>query len=408
MPAPDARDSSPTRDLVRLGAHLRDHLLTHVLPFWARHAVDPDGGLNTCIDDAGAVLSRDKWLWSQWRAVWVFSELYRGVERRTQWLDLAWATYRFTVRHGWDEHERGWRLLLDHTGKTLRGCESLYVDGFAIYGLTALARATGADEPLAWARRTAEAAWEKLQRPHETLPLFPYPVPAGERVHGVPMIFCLVLWELGELTGDRVWAERALRLCDEITSVFLRPDRDLVLERVAVDGTELPPPRGTAVVPGHVLEDLWFQLHIRHAAGHTDHTAELCRLVLRHVELGWDAEHGGVLLAVDADGRADVDWAFASAKLWWPQVEAMYALLLGQHFTGDARFLAWSDRVHAYAFTHFPVATGEWTQKLDRLGRPFTTTVALPVKDPFHLPRALLLCAQLLLTGRPGGTLVTP
>ena len=63
--------------------------------------------------------------------------------------------------------------------------------------------------------------------------------------------------------------------------------------------------------------------------------------------------------------------------------------------------------MHNYAFGHFPVAEhGEWTQKLDRRGRKLTEVVALPVKDPFHLPRALILCADVLqrLGEAPGRT----
>jgi N-acylglucosamine 2-epimerase len=40
--------------------------------------------------------------------------------------------------------------------------------------------------------------------------------------------------------------------------------------------------------------------------------------------------------------------------------------------------------------------TGEWRQRLDRRGDPISTVVALPVKDPFHLPRAAILAVQLL------------
>ena len=38
---------------------------------------------------------------------------------------------------------------------------------------------------------------------------------------------------------------------------------------------------------------------------------------------------------------------------------------------------------------------GEWRQRLDRAGQPVTELIALPVKDPFHLPRAALLAALL-------------
>ena len=39
---------------------------------------------------------------------------------------------------------------------------------------------------------------------------------------------------------------------------------------------------------------------------------------------------------------------------------------------------------------------GEWTQKLNRHGQKITETVALPVKDHFHLPRALIYCIEVL------------
>ena len=51
---------------------IRGHLFEHVLPFWEKHAMDPHGGILTCIDDTGAVQSIEKLLWSQWRAVWVY------------------------------------------------------------------------------------------------------------------------------------------------------------------------------------------------------------------------------------------------------------------------------------------------------------------------------------------------
>jgi N-acylglucosamine 2-epimerase len=67
--------------------------------------------------------------------------------------------------------------------------------------------------------------------------------------------------------------------------------------------------------------------------------------------------------------------------------------------------LAWHERIRQYCYAHFHVEPyGEWRQKLDRRGRPLEETVALPVKDPFHLPRALIYCIDVLerLTGGVG------
>ena len=87
----------------------------------------------------------------------------------------------------------------------------------------------------------------------------------------------------------------------------------------------------------------------------------------------------------------------ADSKLWWPHTEALYALLLAYEQSGAEWALEWFAQVHDYAFGHYPVPIyGEWTQKLDRQGKKFTQTVALPVKDPFHLPRSLIYCTAVL------------
>ena len=49
---------------------------------------------------------------------------------------------------------------------------------------------------------------------------------------------------------------------------------------------------------------------------------------------GWDEEYGGLLYFVDADGKPPtrLEW---DMKLWWPHAEALYALLLAFHLSGD-------------------------------------------------------------------------
>ncbi|NLW87349.1 MAG: hypothetical protein GXY38_10795 [Planctomycetes bacterium] len=381
----------------QLRESLLAHLLNSVVPFWLKHAIDAEGGLNTCIRDDGSIVSRDKWLWSQWRAVWVFSRLYRRIGQRPEWLDLATNIYKFAARHGWDAQARGWRLRLAHDGSELAGCDSIYVDGFAIYGLTEYAAATGDKAALALARRTAEGVIEKLGQPHDKIKMWPYPAPAGCRVHGLAMIFSLVLWELGRACGEQRYLDAAEAMSDEIFGKFYRPSRGLLLERIADDGRELPAPLGTAVVPGHVIEDMWFQIHIARDRGDNGRIMQACDIIRRHIEAGWDHSYGGLLLAIDADGSDDIGWDFADTKLWWPQTEAMYALLLAYEHCRQEWCVQWFQKVHDYCFAHYPVTPhGEWRQKLDRFGKPFESTVALPVKDPFHLPRALIYCIDVL------------
>ena len=386
-----------TEDFRRLRDFIHEHLVDSVIPFWLRHAVDEAGGINTCIGDDGTIQSRDKWLWSQWRAVWVYSKLYNRIRRDGQWLDLARHIYQFAAKHGWDDEFGGWRLRLSHDGEVLEGCTSVYVDAFAIYGLTELAKATGEEEPARLARKTADSVLPRLEMPHDRIPHEPYPIPKGARVHGIPMMFSLVLWELGQFVDEPRYREVAAAMSDDVFDHFYRPDRDLLLERIAEDNSEYPSPLGTLVVPGHVIEDVWFQIHIARESGNRQRIDEACRMLRRHVELGWDEMYEGLLLAVDADGGPEVSWHFPDAKIWWPHTEALYALLLAYEHTRDPYFLDWYAKVHDYSFSHFPLAEhGEWTQKLDRQGRPIGDVVCFPLKDPFHLPRALIYCVDVL------------
>ncbi len=368
-------------------------LLERVVPFWMEHAIDrANGGILTCISDTGEVLSSDKYMWSQLRAIWTFSALYNHVEPRQEWLDVALHIYDFAWKHGRDEQGR-WVFAVDQGGQILQGAASIYADGFAIYGLTELARATGDQETIDLALDTYHNVQDRLARPgsYETAP---YPLPEGVKAHGVSMIYSLVFHELGLLLGDDDILAAGLHHAEEVMGAFLQPHRQLLYEYVHLDNSLIDSPQGRAIVPGHAIESMWFMIHIYRHWGNEQRIRQAIDAIRWHIEYGWDEQFGGILLAADAAGGKPW-WPFADAKIWWPHTEALYALLLAYEIGEELWALDWFEKVHNYAFSHYPVPDhGEWTQKLDRFGKPFTETVALPVKDPFHLPRALIRCIE--------------
>ncbi len=380
---------------VDLLAMYRAELLERVVPFWLQHAVDWDhGGILTCISDEGRVLSEDKYMWSQLRAIWTFSALYNKLEPRQEWLDVARHIFDFVKRYGRDEQGQ-WVFCVDKSGRILQGATSIYADGFALYGLTELARATGDQEVVDLAVETYENVQSRLAHPgsYQTAP---FEMPENGKAHAISMIFSLVFNELGHYLDDQAVIEASLVHAREVMDVYLRPDRKLLYEFVRQDNTLIDTPQGRSIVPGHAIESMWFMIHIYRRAGDEARIRQAIEAIRWHLEFGWDDEYGGIFHALDAEGGSPW-WRFADAKLWWPHTETLYATLLAYEFSRELWCLDWFERVHDYAFQRYPVpGYGEWTQKLDRHGDRFTDTVALPVKDPFHLPRALIYCIQVL------------
>ncbi len=114
------------------------------------------------------------------------------------------------------------------------------------------------------------------------------------------------------------------------------------------------------------------------------------------LELGWDKEHGGVLYFVDVYNRPPEQLEH-DVKLWWVHNECLIACLTALHLTGDPIFEEWYDKLHDYIFTHFPDKEyGEWYGYLHRDGTVSHTQKGSLWKGPYHLPRCLMLCEQIL------------
>lgn len=82
---------SATRDLGDLRKFLEHHLEQDIIPFWFKHAMPANntGGINTCIASDGTLLSDDKYMWSQLRAIYTFSAMYNHIKQDPKYLAVA-------------------------------------------------------------------------------------------------------------------------------------------------------------------------------------------------------------------------------------------------------------------------------------------------------------------------------
>ena len=132
---------------------VRQCLIHNILPYWDNNMVDPRGGFYGRRDgydqlhsDApkGAILNA--------RILWTFSAAYRVLGDK-RYLDLATRAKRELIDRFYD-HEYGgvyWSIAPD--GTPLDTKKQFYALGFAIYGLSEYARATGDAEALDFAIR---------------------------------------------------------------------------------------------------------------------------------------------------------------------------------------------------------------------------------------------------------------
>ena len=373
----------------------RELLLDGIAPFWLRHGIDTEhGGVLSCMTEDGRVMSGDKYIWSQARSVWTFSALYNRVDANPRYLDAARNSVRFLLAHGRDAQGR-WVYRTDREGHVIEGATSIYSDAFAVYGLSEYCRARRDEQLLRLAAETLRSARTRFESP-EFRETAPHTLGRGRKTHGVPMIFLEVAGEFARTTGDR-WAEELADNCGAlIMNRFVRPQRKLLVEFLDANYEELPPPEGTAVTPGHAIESMWFVMHWARRRGDAAMIARAAEVIRWHLEAGWDPEYGGLFLNIDAEGHPPF-LPHAEVKAWWPHTEALYALLLAWELTGERWCLEWYERMHEWSFAHFAMPeTGEWRQRCDRAGNPMDEFIALPVKDPFHLPRAATLIVELL------------
>lgn len=363
-------------------------LLDDVVPFWLRHGIDGvHGGLGNMLDDAGNRAGNDKYLWSQGRGLWTFSALWNRIDRRPQWLAVADHIFNYLRQVGRDDKGL-WPFRLDQDGNVLERNTSIYVDAFVTAGMTEYFRATKNEVAQRLALETYITTLTRLATPG-SYEIAPYHIPPGLKTHGVAMIFSLFFYELGEALGRDDIKRTGLDQAHEVLNDFYRPEKDAIVEFVTLDGKYVDSPEGRACVPGHALEALWFLTTIFERSGDGAAVKECCRLIRRHLELAWDDEYGGLILAIDIDGKEPPFWKYPLYKPWWVQVEALVATAYAYWHTREPWCLQWHRKVRDFAFAHYPAATGEWSQWIDREGKRMGNAF-LPVKDPFHLPRALI------------------
>ncbi len=382
------------RDLGRL---YRTALLEDVIPFWMRHSPDREcGGYFTCLDRFGDVFDTEKYGWLQARQVWTFSMLYNRIAKEPGWLEMAELGARFLKQFGRDE-EGAWYYALDRGGRPLMQPFSIFTDAFAAMGFSEYARASGDEEARQIAARSYENFLARQSRPKGR---YAKAVPGTRPLMALSlrMIHINLLLEMAWQLPPETVRERGTQLLDEVMTLFLDAERNILFENVAPDGSHPDCPEGRLINPGHGIEVLWMVMALAERLGQPATVARAIDALVATLEFGWDEPCGGILYRRDILGKPlyQIEW---DQKMWWCHAEALAALATACALSDRADCRAWLDRLSAYIREHYADPEGgEWFGYLNRRGERILDLKGGRWKGCFHVPRALYIASDRLLS----------
>ncbi|PNV63900.1 hypothetical protein C0033_00785 [Clostridium sp. chh4-2] len=422
-------DRNETRSLL---GFFRNQLTDELLSFWMPRCLDRENGgyFNCFTNDGSRLISRDKYVWSQGRFVWVFSRLsqmeggtFTKAQRKT-FLEYARNGRDFLMKNvliGEDDWRCAFLLEADGTPKYSKGCDALdagiAADCFVASGLARYSLAANDPESWMFAKKLYDSILDRYEK--GSYHSMPYPLSTDYQDHGKPMGLTNVSTELLEAAKvfDVDYCGKILSCIDHCaSSVFeeFTDENNLVHEFKYAQGGFSQNLFGQHINPGHTLEDMWFQLEAMDQRGDSRYFDKLAAITKKTLETGWDKEFGGLYHFITCDGKPGMEGDVGDAKnepqmhlvrddwgskLWWVHSEALYTTLLLYDRTGDPELLQWFYRIFDYTYDVFPNPDREireWIQIRMRDGRPQEKVVALPVKDPYHILRNTLLCVELL------------
>lgn len=415
-----------------LSGFYENELTNNILSFWMPRCLDKEyGGYFNCFtNDGSRMVSTDKYTWSQGRFVWLFSRLADTdapiftEAQRAEFLALAKSGRDFLEAHCLVEPNT-WRcaFLLDRQGNPKEVGPgqpldlSIYADSFVVLGMARYAIAAKDGSAYTFAKKLYDSIVERIQSgKFHTLP---YPLSSQFRAHGIPMILndttrevalAAEIFDKDTLPGLKSYLES---FTDDVLTNFT-DENNLIREVIGSDNHPIPQILGRHINPGHTLEDVWFILNSAEYLQRPKWTEQAIAIARKTLEVCWDSEYGGILHFCGLDGgKPEGDEVGVEEepmliqmkngwgdKLWWVHSEALYTTLRCYLETGDEYFLTWHEKIFQYTFQYFPNPDREireWVQILKQDGTPQEKLVALPVKDPYHIIRNLLLILELLL-----------
>ena len=379
--------------------HYRRDLTDDILPFWLKHGLDRvNGGVYTCVDREGNLMDSTKSVWFQGRCAFVYSFAYNNIEKRPEYLEMAKSCLDFIEKHCFDTDGRMY-FEVTADGQPLRKRRYVFSECFAAIAMSEYSLATGDKAYAEKALRLFNDIERFINTPGILEPKY---LPTQRAIgHSVTMILINTAARIREAIADPVLNEQIEKSIDAIRRYFIHPEYKALLEMVTPEGELIDTINGRVINPGHCIETAWFLLEEAKYRGWDEgYGKEVKEMALQILdwswEWGWDEEFGGIINFRDCKGFPAQDYS-QDMKFWWPQTEAVIASLYAYEATGDTRYLEMHRLANDWAYEFLPDPVyGEWFGYLHRDGSVAQPAKGNLFKGPFHIPRMLIKSQMLI------------
>lgn len=385
---------------------LNDSLINFYLPACLDRE---NGGYYEVLKQGRFAPNGEKFLTLQARHLWFFATLASEGYARDAALAAAKHGYEFIQSKMRDAELGGYFSKVTDAGEPKDARKHAYLNSFALYGLTAYARASEDPQAMKAAIELFEVLeakardndfggyiefFEKDWRPVTDRTAQGYVGAIGHKTYNTHLHLLESYAELYRSWPDERVRHRLAELLAINVSTVRFPSVNHNVDAFERDWTVVREPRNLRASYGHDVECVWLVLDAAR-------TIKMPPLVLRNwaramtdscLEFGYDKVHGGFYHGGPLGQRAD-----DQKKTWWVQTEALLGLLEMFRITREDRY--WQAFVKTLDFCerhHVAAEGGWWATRAANGSATADQTRTSPWQGAYHAGRALMLGANWL------------